>query len=259
MSETPSCISEEALHGYVDEQLDPERRAAVEHYLQCHPAEAARVAAYRAHREGLRAAFAPFAEAPLPPSLNLARLVEARLRPRRMAWRMAAAVVLGLGIGASGTWWFANRDAPGPALDALVDEAAISYATFVPNTERPVELSAADPQQLAKWVGSRLNRKLVPPDLSAAGYRLLGGRVVATGHGAAALFVYENVRGMRLAVFARPVDAADTATIAEVDVGASDGCAWIEQGIGYTVTGAESYARLLELSKHVRAQARAQG
>jgi len=259
VSEPPSCISEEALHGYVDQQLDPERRAAVEQYLQCHPAEAVRVADYRAHREGLRAAFAPFADAPLPPSLNLARLVEARLRPRRMAWRMAAAVLLGVGIGTSGSWWLASRDASGAALDTLVDEAAVSYATFVPNAERPVQFSAADPQQLAKWVGSRLNRKLIPPDLSAAGYELLGGRVVATGHGAAALFIYKDGRGVPLAVFARPTDAADTATIAEVDVGATDGCAWIEHGIGYTVTGAESYARLLELSKHIRAQARAQG
>jgi anti-sigma factor RsiW len=259
VSETPSCISEEALHGYVDDQLDPERRAAVERYLQSHPAVAARVAADRAQREGLRAALAPLAEAPLPPSLNLARLVETRLRPRRTAWRLAAAIALGIGLGASGGWWAANREATGSVLDALVDEAAISYATFVPDSERPVEFSASDPGALGNWVGSRLNRKLVPPDLAAAGYRLLGGRVVATGHGPAALFLYEDVRGIRLAVFARPTDAPDTATIAEVDVGARDGCAWIEDGIGYTVTGAESYPRLLELSKHVRAQSRAHG
>jgi anti-sigma factor RsiW len=259
VSETPSCISEEALHGYVDDQLDPERRAAVERYLQSHPAVAARVVAYRAQREGLRAALAPLADAPLPPALNLARLVEARLRPRHVEWRLAAAVALGIGLGASGGWWFTTREAAGPALDALVDEAAISYATFVPDAARPVEFSASDPQALGNWVGSRLNRKLVPPDLSAAGYRLLGGRVVATGHGPAALFIYEDVRGIRLAVFARPTKAADTATIAEVDVGALDGCAWIEGGVGYTVTGAESYARLLELSKHVRAQSRAHG
>ena len=88
---------------------------------------------------------------------------------------------------------------------------------------------------------------------------MLGGRLVATERGPAALFVYENGRGLRLAVFMRPVTHADTAAIEPVEAGPVDGCAWVERGIGYTVVADEPYARLLDLSQQVRRQARTQG
>ena len=45
-----------------------------------------------------------------------------------------------------------------------------------------------------------------PPDLSPLGYRLLGGRLLATEHGgAAALFVYDDADGHRLTVLLRPM------------------------------------------------------
>ena len=73
-------VSEEDLHSYVDDRLDPGRRAAVQAYLEAHPDVAARVADYREQREALRAAFAPAAEAPLPPELNLEHMIAAPKR-----------------------------------------------------------------------------------------------------------------------------------------------------------------------------------
>jgi anti-sigma factor RsiW len=92
-----------------------------------------------------------------------------------------------------------------------------------------------------------------------AGYRFLGGRLVATDRGPAALFMYEDERGGRLAVFMRPMARANATAIEPVEAGPVDGCAWIERGIGYTVVAAEPYERLLDLSRQVRQQVQAQG
>ena len=48
-SELP--IAQEDLHAYVDGQLTPTRRAAVQRYLQANPEEARRVAAWTAQRD----------------------------------------------------------------------------------------------------------------------------------------------------------------------------------------------------------------
>jgi anti-sigma factor RsiW len=65
-------IPEADLQAYVDGNLAPRRRAAVEAYLATSPADAARLAAYRAQNIGLHALFEPPQEAdraPLPPEI----------------------------------------------------------------------------------------------------------------------------------------------------------------------------------------------
>ena len=75
-------VSEDELHAYVDDRLDTARRREVEHYLHTQPGLAQRMAAFRAQRAALRSAFAARAAEPIPPELNLSRLLDARLRRR---------------------------------------------------------------------------------------------------------------------------------------------------------------------------------
>jgi len=250
-------ISEDDLHAYVDGRLSSTRAHEVELYLQAYPDAAARVADYQAQREALRAAFAPRLAEPLPSALNLGRLIEARLARRRAPWRVAAGVVLAFGLGGAGGWILGAL--PPRGIPALAREAAMSYAVYVADPHRPVELRATQRGVMIRWLSRRLDRTVAPPDLSAFGYRLLGGRLVATERGAAALFVYESNHATRLAVFVRPMAARDSTRIKLIDVGEHDGCAWIDRGAGYTVVGAEPYDRLLGLSRQVRKQARATG
>jgi anti-sigma factor RsiW len=255
---TSRPISEEDLQAYVDQTLDASRRAEVSDYLQRHPDAARRVAAYGAERDELRAALAPYAEEPVPPELSLARLIEAQLAPRRSRFRHAAtatAAVVLLGIGGLAGW--ALRGGPASAsggIAALAQEATDSYRVFAPDHARPVELRAAERDELIRWVSSRLQRTLAVPELASAGYRFMGGRIVATGHGAAALLMYDDDHGTRMVLLIRPMAVErDTAMSAHTS-GAVCGYSWAQRGIGYSVVAAAPADSLHPLADEVRRQ-----
>jgi anti-sigma factor RsiW len=202
-------ITEDDLHGYVDRVLEPKRQAEVASYLEAHPDVARRVAGFSSQRDLLRAALAPIADEPLPPELNLARIIESRQRRRTPAWWGIAAMLL-VSVGGLGGWIVRGemQGAPG-GLAALTQEAAYSYNVYAPDRVRPVEIRASDTDQLVQWTSSRLQRPVKVPDLKASGYRLMGGRVVATAHGPAAMFMYDDDHGERLVVLTRPMASAD--------------------------------------------------
>lgn len=247
MNAPGSPVSEEDLHAYVDGGLDAERRDAVDRYLQNHPEVAASIAADISQRSALREAFGADAASPTPPQLNLTRLVEERLRRRRAWWQIAAAIVLAFAAGAGGVLWFGSRPLTG--IGALAAETPISYVVYAVDEHRPVEIPADQRNLMTRWLSNRLNRQVAPPNLSAAGYELLGGRMVASPHGAAALFVYQNANHKRLIIYVRPMAEPSQATgIKAVDVNHLDACAWIEQGHWLVVdsaTGLRSHAGAL--------------
>lgn len=62
-------MNEAELQAWVDERLPPDRRAAVDRYLDEHPGEAARLQAYRAQNAALHALFDDALTAPVPPAM----------------------------------------------------------------------------------------------------------------------------------------------------------------------------------------------
>lgn len=255
MNRSARPVSEEELHAFVDGRLEDGRRHSVERYLRANPDTAERVAIDIAQRDALRSALSGHATDPIPPRLNVSSLVEQRLLRRRAPWRVAAAVLLALALGGAGGWWVGSR--PPSGINALAREAAINYAVYAVDQRRPVEITVAHRQEMAHWLSRRLNRPLFPPDLSSAGYQLLGGRLSASPHGAAALFVYQDAAGRRLIIYVRPMTTGhETTPIHPIDVNKLDGCAWIDQGVGYSLMAAETYPKLLELSRHVRQEVR---
>src|SRR5438270_5073026 len=165
MTGTEGLIGEEELHAFVDGLLDPERRIAVERYLREHHDVAQRIAIDRDQREKLRATFAARAAEPIPASLDLAKLVEARRVRRHVAWRTAAAVALAFWLGGAGGWLLhaglAGRSTAG--IDALAREAVASHLVYSFDQRRPVELGATQREDLERWVSRRLNRPVAPP------------------------------------------------------------------------------------------------
>ncbi len=252
-------ILEDELHAFVDDRLPDERRQEVQGYLDRHPEAADWVAARRGQRQALRGAFSGVAQEPLPSRLNLRRLVAEReaVRRRSQPWKIAAAVVLTLGLGGAGGWLARGEsDAQVAGIASLSREASASYATYALDATRPVEIDGAHKAQLARWVSDRLRRPVRVPDLSSSGYGLVGGRLVATEHGPAALFLYDDASGTRIAVLARPMSIErDTPQMRRND-GRFGGYSWADDGLGYGVVGNATAGDLHPLADEVRKQTR---
>lgn len=249
-------ITLEDLHAFVDERLDGKRSETVRAYLTAHPDAAETVAAYRADRQQLRGALQPIADAPIPPALDVRRMAEARRRGAAL-WRLPLAASIALAVGLGGGWFLRGAALPPQnGIAALAREAADSYRVYAYDTARPVEIAAGDKAQLVQWVSDRLQRPVAPPDLGKAGFRLIGGRLVATPHGAAAMFLYDGVQGQRLAVVVRPMAIGKRARMSEQADGGLGGVSWADDGMGYSLVGAASPRALHPLADQVRDQVR---
>ncbi len=252
-------ITEDDLHAYVDCVLKPERRADVESYLETHPEMARRVARFSEHRELLRAALAPIADEPLPSTLSLSRIVDSRAPRRSRAWWVVAAMLL-VCIGGAGGWVLRGAVQPSSAsagLAALAQEASYSYKVYASDRLRPVEIRASDSAQLEHWASMRLHQAVKIPDLATAGYRLMGGRLVATAHGPAGMFMYDDDGGNRLVVLTRPMATDQSEPMTPHTGGEVSGYAWADGGVGYSVVGQSSKQDLRLVANEVRRQARA--
>ncbi|TXH32821.1 MAG: anti-sigma factor [Rhodospirillaceae bacterium] len=249
-------IGEDDLQAYVDQALAPVRREEVKAYLDRHPDIAARIAGYEAQRDALRDALKPIAEEPVPQELSLARLIEARERRRfRPGWRAVAAAVLFLALGGISGWSARSLTLPpDTGMVALGEEAAASYAVYAPDRKRPVEIAATDRDELVRWVSNRLQHPVSVPDLASAGYRFMGGRLVATQHGPAGLFLYDDDKGIRIAVLVRPMAVEREARMSELNYGRVAGFAWANNGIGYSLVSEAPAQMLHPLADEVRRQ-----
>jgi anti-sigma factor RsiW len=251
-------ITEDDLHAYVDRVLEAERQAEVALYLEVHPDVAKRVAGFSEQRELLRGALAPIAEEPLPPALNLSRIIEGRRQRRSPAWWAVAAMLL-VCIGGAGGWALRGEiqaSSPSVGLAALAQEAAYSYNVYAPDRVRPVEIRASDNAQLVQWTSNRLHQPVKVPDLSTAGYRLMGGRLVATAHGPAAMFMYDDDHGDRLVVLTRPMASDQSQPMTPHSGGDVSGFAWADGGMGYSLVGQSAPETLRPIANEARRQAR---
>jgi anti-sigma factor RsiW len=249
-------ITEDDLHAFVDGVLDAARQAEVTAYLGAHPDVAQRVEGFSSQRDMLRAALAPIADEPIPPQHNLARIIAARHRRRAPIWWAATAAVL-LCIGGLGGWWLRGAGLPASeGIAALAQEAADSYDVYAPDHVQPVEMRASDQAKFVDWVSQRVHRAMTVPDLAASGYRLMGGRLIATPHGPAAMLMYDDDRGTRLVMLTRPMTADQNAPMSLHSHGAVSDFTWADGGMGYSLVGATEPDRLRSIANEVRRKAR---
>jgi len=255
MSEVTPPIDENDLHGYVDDRLDPGRRLAVERYLEQTPQAAERVAAYRAQRSAIRAAFAARTTEPLPPQLSLSRIIAERHRRRRIPWLVAASIVLALGLGTAGGWILRGvpeQSRTERAMALLTQEALASHVVYSVDLRHPVEVGGAEAPHLQQWLSNRLDRVVVAPDLAALGYHLVGGRLLATERGgAAALLMYDDTKHHRISVLLRPMTPDLHATDATIAKDGVNGRAWIANGLGVAVVAAMPDTDIMPLAAQI--------
>ena len=82
----------------------------------------------------------------------------------------------------------------------------------------------------------------------------MGGRLIATSHGPAAMFMYDDDRGNRLVVLTRPMSTDQSAPMTPHSGGDVSGFAWADGGMGYSLVG-QSPPRVLAADRQRGPQA----
>ncbi|MFV3406296.1 anti-sigma factor family protein [Pseudomonas sp. NY15463] len=196
---TPQPPTEYELHAFVDDRLEPLRRAQVEAWLAANPQQAAQLEAWRNDARRLRAALAGFAEQPSDPALDLAPL-RRRLRQRRQR-RLATAAVLLLAVGVGGLGGWQAREVTLVARELPMADAVQAHRLFA--DARALDIQANDPARLQAWLGRHFNRVGRLPDLTGYGLQPVGARLLSNEAGPAALLVFEDRDGQRVSLFLR--------------------------------------------------------
>src|ERR1041385_1862602 len=147
MVEREPLISEEQLHAYVDGQTAGDECATIERWLEGHPEDATRVAAWRAQADAIRARYGAVASEPVPPRFDLAALARSDRKWSRLA---AAPALLGF-VGGGAAGWF-SRDLWEVAMptQTVTAEAVDAHKVYVVEVRHPVEVPGSEAAHLSQ-------------------------------------------------------------------------------------------------------------
>ena len=243
---TDSPITEGELHAYVDGELPPDRRAAVEAWLAAHAEDAAQVAAWRAQADAIRARYGAVASEPVPARFDLDRLARGERKWTRLA---AAAAVLALFVGAAGGWFGRGVWEGGPPAKAVTAEALDAHKLYVVEVRHPVEVPGSDSDHLGQWLSRRVGYTLRAPELDTIGLKLIGGRLLPSLTGtAAAFFMYEGTSGERFTIYCRRTQGPESALRYRA-AGMVGSFSWVTDDVGFVVSGPADRARLQKVTE----------
>ncbi|MBV8122346.1 MAG: anti-sigma factor [Alphaproteobacteria bacterium] len=255
-------LDEHDLNAVVDGRVPPERAAVVEAYLAGQPEEKARLQRDAEIREALRGGFAGELEEPIPNRLRVIRLIAEKRR--RLYWRYgaAAAALVLLVLGGIGGWAARGLGVglaqPSQTAQAAATEREITadalaaHRVFSVEVRHPVEVDAAQEAHLVQWLSKRLGRPLVVPDLSSAGFQLMGGRLLPSESGPAAQFMYQK-GNTRLTLYERADSAGETAFRYSEANGIGE-FFWSDQDFGYALAAKADRQELMRLAEIIYRQ-----
>jgi len=235
-----TTVTEDELHVYVDGELPADRREAVEMWLSSHPDDAARVAAWRAQAEAIRARYGAVIHEPIPNRLALGKIMRDR---RSWSTVAAAAAVVAFVIGGVAGWMARGASAAAPTtVELFASDAIEAHKLYIGEVRHPIEVKAEE-DHLLPWLSRRVGTTLRAPDLGAFDLKLLGGRLLPGVSGPAALFMYEGASGERFTIYCSRLNASRTAF--RYDAAENFGAVhWIEGSYGWVVSGPKDKDKL---------------
>lgn len=256
-----TAIPQDELMAYVDGVLDVERAQFIEQLMQHDEALLSIVLALQAQQQALRAGLDPVLDEAIP-----LRLLQTGKASRYSFQRIAAGIVwmtIGLTIGALSGGYYVSQHAPqflsqttrATDLPRFVQQASVAYAVFAPEVRHPVEVGSGDAKGLNTWLSKRLQRPIQAPDLSEAGFTLMGGRLLpGETNKPAAQFMYEDRQGQRITVYLRGM-AEPTAETAFrfAEQGGVNTFYWVEGDWGYALSGELSRKQLSQIAQRIHA------
>lgn len=262
----PLPITEADLQAWIDGLLPEARRAEVDAYLASHPAEAERLAAYRAQNEALRRLFDPVLQESVPPRLHRTERPLRSVRVQRIA---AAAAFAFIGVAAGWTVrghiderarlaqssQSAQATVMASAEAALPRQAALAHVVYSPDVRRPVEIGAEQEDQLVAWLSKRIGADVKPPRLSQIGYELIGGRLLPGANGPVAQFMYHDQSGQRLTLYVSTEHPTSRETgFRFTQEGPVNVFYWIDGRFGYAISAGIDRAELSRVAAEVHRQ-----
>ena len=252
MTDTGRPITLDDLNAYVDDALDPVRRAEVEAYLTSHPDAAEQVRAYRLQNAGMHALFGPVPGSRVPASLKPANVDARRHQRRRMIALQAVAAILLLAVGGAGGWLAGDsvRPAEFAAAPGFTRDATAAHVLYTAERRHAVEVGAEE-EHLFRWLSNRLGTDVHAPDLATLGFRLIGGRLLPANGRPAAQFMYEDEAGERLTLYIRPDPGSEETRFEYVDEDGVGAFYWVEGRFGYALIGAQPRDPLLRAARLV--------
>jgi anti-sigma factor RsiW len=259
MNDRELPVTEDELHAYVDGELPADRREAVGAWLAANPEQAALVAAWRAQADSIRARYGDVVNEPVPARLHLDEIIKndiTNARARGRSWTtMAAAAVLAAFVTGGGLGWYAHgaASASSAGFDKFTAEALDAYRLYVVEVRHPVEVPGSELAHMKQWLSKRLGHDLNIPDLQSVGLKLVGGRLLPGPTGAAAFYMYEGPSGERFTIYCAKAGGPETALhFKRGDQFAT--FTWVDDKIGYVVSGPADRERLEAVTKTVYEQ-----
>ena len=225
-------VTEDELHAYVDGELPADRRDAVEAWLATHPEDAARVAAWRAQADAIRARYGAVAE---PVSGAASISTRSRAAGARGARLAAAASDRAFLAGGVAGWMAHGASAAAPSeIEIFTTRRSTRTRLYIGEVRHPIEVKA-ESAHLVPWLSRRVG--------TSCGCRTSSVRVEAGRRAAAAgpdrpaaLFMYEGPSGERFTIYCSQHGSPRTALRYKI----ADRFAavhWVEAAYGYVVSG----------------------
>jgi anti-sigma factor RsiW len=200
------------LESYLDGELDRAGVDELESHLAGCPACRAELAALEALRGALRAL--PRAHAPADLRARLAAVdglpaMEARrAAPAAPWWKLAAAVLLGVAIGAGAMRWNPADRGPSAGGALLARDLLASHLRALAASS-PVDVISEDRHTVKPWFAGKIGESPPVVDPKSTDFPLLGGRIDYVGDRRTAVIVYGHRKHVIDVYVAPGADAPD--------------------------------------------------
>ncbi len=223
-----------AINAFADGELDDDEQARVEALL-LQDADARRVLdSIKQQNAALKRAFDPVLQEPVPPFLiAIPKSRRARLSgPFAAVAASLAILALGAGLG-----WFAAHESGSALVADLGRRAIVAHEVYAVEVKHPVEVDASQAEHIRAWLGKRIGTPIKIPNLAAAGYTFIGGRLLAADDRPAGQLMYEDANKKRLSIFfaSNPTQREDSIHVRETDALVS--CYWADPKLAMAITG----------------------
>lgn len=200
--------SERDLHAYIDHQLSDADRRVLDNWLASHPEDAALIRAWQQDAQHLRAALGGALQQPANPDLDPA-LIRQRLKHRsHRRWASAAVLLIAVSLGGFSGWQ--AREMTLVHSIAPMSDALQAYRLIAQQGILPADYKVGGAGDMQRWLDRYFTQANRLPDLTAAGFQPVSGRLLSTEEGPAAMVMYEDQTGHKVSFYVRPPGPKNT-------------------------------------------------